>query len=115
MQKGFTLIEAAIAMVIVAVGIICVVSMQSTSALGNNKSFLISTASSFAEETMEGLLARDYDDIASTVADLNASGAQFHLVATVVEDIPLADCKEITCQVDWNTSSLRYVYVRPKY
>lgn len=115
MQQGFTLVEAAVAMVIIAVGIICVVSMQSTSALGNRKSFQMSTASSFAERTIEAMASQDFADISSLVSDLNASGVQYQLAATVTEDVPVANCKQINCTVMWNTSMLRYVYVCTRY
>ena len=61
-QEGFTLIELLIALVIFAVGILGVATMQTTSIQGNSKSRQISEASNVAASRIETILSRDYND-----------------------------------------------------
>ena len=66
-QTGFTLIELLIALVIFAVGILGLATMQTTSIQGNGKSRQISEASNVAADRIERILSLEYDD--STLAD----------------------------------------------
>jgi len=61
-QKGFTLIELLIALVIFAVGILGVATMQTTSIKGNSKSRQISEASNIAADRIETFLSLAYND-----------------------------------------------------
>ena len=61
-QNGFTLIELLIALVIFAVGILGVGTMQLSSIQGNNKGRQISDAATGAADQMENFLSFAYDD-----------------------------------------------------
>ena len=61
-QSGFTLIELLVSLVIFAVGILGVATMQITSIKGNSKSRLISEASNIGADRIEMFLSLDYDD-----------------------------------------------------
>ncbi len=61
-QKGFTLIESLVAMVILAIGIFAMYSMQVTSLQGNSRSQVITTASHWAAIQVEDILSRPYED-----------------------------------------------------
>jgi len=61
-QKGFTLVELLIALVIFAVGILGVATMQTTSIKGNSKSRQISEASNVAADQIEKIMSLKYDD-----------------------------------------------------
>lgn len=61
-QNGFTLIELLIALVIFAVGILGVATMQLTSIQGNSKGRQISEASNLAADRIETFLSLDYSD-----------------------------------------------------
>lgn len=68
-QGGFTLIEAIIAMGVLAVGIIAMYSMQVTAIDGNHKAYVITTASNWAATEVEDILSRPYDDLEDVDAD----------------------------------------------
>jgi len=61
-QNGFTLIELLIALVIFAVGILGLATMQMSSIKGNSKSRQISETSNIAADRIERFLSLDYDD-----------------------------------------------------
>ena len=61
-QRGFTLIELLIALVIFAVGILGVATMQITSIQGNSKGRQISEASNVAADRLERFVSLAYDD-----------------------------------------------------
>lgn len=118
MEKGFTMIEAVVSIAIVSIGILCVATMQSTSAIGNSRSFLISSATVLAEDTIEAIISNKFDDIQNFYAIRKIRGVDFSVNATVGDDTPMLDCKEIQCDVAWNNkgraASMRFVYVCPR-
>ena len=72
-ETGFTIIEVLIAITIFSIGILAVVTMQTTSVNGNAKARHISEETSWAADQMEQLLAQDYPllvDGAGTTAGL---------------------------------------------
>lgn len=71
-QNGFTLIELLIALVIFAVGILGVATMQITSIQGNSKGRQISEASNVAADRIENILSLDYFDL--ILADVDGDG-----------------------------------------
>jgi len=68
--SGFTLLEVLIALVVLAVGILGVASMQISAIRGNSHGRQITEATSVASALMENLLAREYID--ACLVDLNA-------------------------------------------
>ena len=72
-QTGFTLIELLIALVIFAVGILGVATMQTTSIKGNSKSRQISEASNVAADRIERMLSLDYSNPAFNDTDGNGT------------------------------------------
>lgn len=79
-QDGFTLVEVLIAMVIFAIGILAVGTMQITSIKGNSKSRLVSEASNVAVSEIDRLLSLDFshndllDDDGDSSQDLDSDG-----------------------------------------
>lgn len=80
-QKGFTLIEVMIAIVILSIGILGAAQMQLVSVRGNSDASGESEAVSIGQERMEALLAMDFDDPVlndtdgnGTDQDLNGNG-----------------------------------------
>ncbi len=68
-EAGFTLLELLIALVIFAVGILGVYSMQITSITGNTKSRVISEASVVAADQIEQFLSIEYANWTDTDGD----------------------------------------------
>lgn len=62
-QKGFTLIEVMIAMLVLSIGILGVAIMQVTAIKGNSFSIGLTEAATFAENKMEELAVLAYDDV----------------------------------------------------
>ncbi len=71
---GFTIIEVMIAMVVFAIGILGVVTMQTSSVSGNAKARYISEAANYAADRVEILLDTDY----STIVDGAGTNAGFN-------------------------------------
>lgn len=63
-QNGFTLVELLIALVIFAVGILGVATMQVTSIKGNSKGRQVSEASNVAADRLEMFMSLSYNDAA---------------------------------------------------
>ena len=61
-QLGFTLVEVLIGLSILTVGILGVATMQISAIRGNNFSDSTTTALILAEQKMEDLLSKNYDD-----------------------------------------------------
>ena len=78
-NDGFTLIEALVAVVIFSIGLVAFFTMQATVIKGNSTASGLTTASTWAADRVELLLATEYDDIADgdgdgTDQDLNYDG-----------------------------------------
>src|SRR6056297_700438 len=110
-NSGFTLLEVLIALVIFAVGILGVATMQISSIQGNSKGRQISEASSLAADRIEMFIDVDYvkwvdvggdgtaglDDVGANAddrADLDGDG-QDDIFWNIAEDFPLPNTKTI--------------------
>ena len=70
-EKGFTLIEVLIGLIILAIGILAVAGMQITSITGSSFSKNLSRASVIAQERLEFLKGLPLDDAALDTGDYN--------------------------------------------
>ncbi len=61
-DKGFTLVETMVALVVLTIGILTVFTMQTGSVRGNARAKQITTASALAAERMEQINGLKYDD-----------------------------------------------------
>lgn len=75
-QKGFTLIEAVVAMGILAVGIFALYSMQVMSIDSNARSQNMTSASNWGADHFEQVLNMDFDDVTDTDGDGTAQDAE---------------------------------------
>lgn len=71
-DKGFTLIEVLTAMVVLAIGIMALYSMQISSIQGNAKASRITTAATWNAGQMEGFIGMKYSD--APLRDTNSNG-----------------------------------------
>ena len=77
-QNGFTLVELLIALVIFAVGILGVATMQTTSIKGNSHARRISEATNVAADRIEQIMSLDYEH-ADLTDDTDNNGGNFGL------------------------------------
>jgi prepilin-type N-terminal cleavage/methylation domain-containing protein len=71
-ERGFTLIEALVALGVLTIGILTMYTMQTASVRGNFRASQISTASAWAMDRMEQFNGLDYDD--TLLEDLRNDG-----------------------------------------
>jgi type IV pilus assembly protein PilV len=115
-QGGFTLIEVLIGLSILTVGILAVATMQISAIRGNHFSDNTTTALILAEQKMEDLLNRDFNDPALTntepANDNNLGSTEtidheellegtFRRIWNIDDDNPYMDDKTITVTVTW--------------
>jgi prepilin-type N-terminal cleavage/methylation domain-containing protein len=62
-QSGFTLIEVLIAIVVLTIGILGAATMQVASIDGNSHAVRVTSAATWAENTLETLMARSYTHV----------------------------------------------------
>ena len=111
-NKGFTLIEVLIGLVILAIGILAIAGMQMTSVRGNFFSHYLTQASYTGQDRLEFLDNRPYDSnelLAGTHNDApaNIAGIAFNRSYTVVDDVN--GYKMITYTVRWNDGMNRSI------
>jgi len=110
-KKGFTLIEAIIAILIFSIGIIAVNAMQNSAIMGNLAARQISEASKYAADQLETLMNVSYASIVDTdgdgingIDDKTVSTADGNTVSpdglyniywNIVENYPVQDAKMI--------------------
>ncbi len=71
-ERGFTIVEALVALVVLTIGILTVYTMQTGSVRGNTRAKQITTASNWAVDRMELINALDYED--HLLDDVNNDG-----------------------------------------
>ena len=74
-QAGFTLIEAVIAILALSIGILGILMIQLTVVKGNNMANIISKSTNAACNTIEELIATDFNDSALSKGEHNATAA----------------------------------------
>jgi type IV pilus assembly protein PilV len=103
-EKGFTLIEVLIGLIILAIGILAVAGMQITSTRGNFFSNNLMQASYIAQDRLEFLKNPPFDspliqDGSSGNGTTTISGIAFNWSYTVAAN---AGIRTINCTVTWN-------------
>ncbi|MBW2186490.1 MAG: prepilin-type N-terminal cleavage/methylation domain-containing protein [Deltaproteobacteria bacterium] len=96
-NKGFTLVELMVALVIFAVGILAVGQLQVTSIRYNSHAQRMSEATMLAQSQMEELMSIDYDTVAAETATTGS-----YLIKWQVDDDPVAEIKDIAVTVSWD-------------
>lgn len=102
-QKGFTLIEVVAGLIILAIGLLGIATMQITSTKGGYFSSNVTQATIFAQDKLEYLKNLSYSDSHLSNGLHNEgtiSGTLFSRVVNVVEDAGNS-MKTITVTVQW--------------
>ena len=106
-QKGFTLLELLIALVILAIGLLGLAGLHIAAIKGNVSGFKISAASAVAQQRIEELKAMDSSSAALSAgahpADGNATiqGIAYNRSYTIQDNTPVTGTSTITFTVSW--------------
>ncbi len=93
-QNGFTLIEAMIAMMVLAVGILAINSMHISSTRGNSSANKLTIAGASGENIYETLLSKSYSDVVFT--------AGMHRINDPNNGLPGFKLPNVISQAQWN-------------
>jgi type IV pilus assembly protein PilV len=102
-QKGFSLIEIMIALIILAVGLLGIAGLQITSIKGNSFSSYVTQASILAQNKLENLRNLPYEDPKLTGGQPAEQITKSGIVFTIGYDVSLlgSSMKKITTNVGW--------------
>ncbi len=105
-QRGFTLLELMIALVILAIGLLGLAGLHVSAMHGNVSGFKISTASAVAQQRIEELKALDPSAAAlsqGTHVDgsVTVQGVTYNKSYTIQDNIPITGTSTITLTVTW--------------
>lgn len=106
-QKGFTLLELLIALVILAIGLLGLAGLQVAAIKGNVSGFKISTASAVAQQRIEELKVMDSTSAALTAGAHPADGSvivqgiTYNRSYNIQDNTPVTGTSTITFTVAW--------------
>jgi len=102
-QHGFTLIELMMAMVILGIGIISIVALQTQDMAYNNSSRRQTQSSTWAMDRIEQLRSVPYTDAQLTVGDHTENQGPYKVNWKVTNNAAnVADTKKIVMTIQWN-------------
>lgn len=109
-QQGFTLIEVMMAMVILGIGIMSIVALQTRDTMYNNSSRRQTQAYTWAMDRVERLRALPYTDGDLTISSHSETQSPY-TVQWVVSDntTKVADTKKVAVTVLWNGKSISVI------
>ena len=115
-QRGTSLVEVAIALVILTIGIVAVAKMFPSAARSQLKSRMLTAGTYYAREKLEELSATAWSDTALApgrhpggvaTENVGPTGAWHRYYDVAVMAAPLADLKKVTVTVNWTQGSAR--------
>jgi prepilin-type N-terminal cleavage/methylation domain-containing protein len=116
-EGGFTLLEVIIAISILTFGLLAVASMQTTAIRANDNASNITEATTFAQDTLEDLMALRYtnaglDDVnpgigTPTTYAIAPPTGYTGLSYTVDDDNPVSNAKLITVTITWQDKGVQ--------
>lgn len=96
-NRGFTLIEVLVAMVILSIGIIALTSMQTTGIKGNATANILTTGGTWAADSVERIFAMEYNDLKDTTS--TSVDGHYSTNWEVTDDTPLPNTKTVAVTV----------------
>jgi type IV pilus assembly protein PilV len=116
-EGGFTLLEIIIAISILTFGLLAVASMQTTAIRGNDNASNITEATTFAQDTLEDLMALRYTNAALDDVNPGVGTPTNHAIPppigytglsyTVDDDNPVSNAKLITVTITWQDKGVQ--------
>jgi type IV pilus assembly protein PilV len=104
-NKGFTLIEVLVAMVILSVGLLGTAALITGIINGNKVSNRITTATVLGQDKMEEIKGLDYSSVVSEPkSSLPSPYDQYERQVTVIDPSPAANMKTVTVTVYWESN-----------
>ncbi|HJX04050.1 MAG TPA: type IV pilus modification protein PilV [Dehalococcoidia bacterium] len=109
-NAGFTLIEVMIALVILAVGLLALATMQIVSVRSNAFSTEMTYATMLAQSRLEQIRNTSYDNVTPGTVNENVSasastkGMAYIVQRIVADNTPAADMKTVTLTINWTGS-----------
>ncbi|MBF0574316.1 MAG: prepilin-type N-terminal cleavage/methylation domain-containing protein [Desulfamplus sp.] len=100
-ESGFTLVEVLISMVIMAVGLLAMASMQITAIQANSYAIHVSEATNLVEDILDEYQKMDYDNL----VDEEVSRDIYTAYTSVENNIPAANMKKITVVTKWKSGN----------
>ena len=108
-ERGFGLIELAIALVVLAIGVLGLASLMPAGTRSAAKSGEVTRASELASELAERLLATPYFDpdlaAGSHTSSPSPALGGYYLTWVVEPNQPISSCKRVTVTVRWPNAS----------
>ena len=110
-EKGFTLIEVLVAIVILSVGLLGMASLSVTIIKGNRLSNALTTATTLAQQRMEDISLAAEADFTTGVVGIDPPAAlpspddEYMLGVEVINDNPAPDMKRVAVTVSWGGAS----------
>jgi type IV pilus assembly protein PilV len=104
--KGFTLIEVMIALVILATGLLALMTMQIVSIKANAFSSEMTYAAMLGQGRLEDVRNMDYDAVTAFApvtlpVDPTTKGVAYRIERQVQDNTPATDMKTVTLIIDW--------------
>ncbi len=105
-QSGFTLIEVMIALIILAVGLLALMTMQVVSIRANAFSSEMTYAAMLGQSRLEDVRNMDYDTVTALSpvtlpVDPTTKGIAYTIERQVQDNTPTTDMKTVTLIVTW--------------
>lgn len=105
-NKGFTLLEILIAMVILSIGLLGMAALTGGIMRGNSFSNELTTATTLAQDRMEDIKRAGYSGASSLTENYNEiSNFPLHKRVTSIVDGPATDMKTVTVTVYWDSDA----------
>jgi prepilin-type N-terminal cleavage/methylation domain-containing protein len=109
-NKGFTLVEVMIAILVLSVALLALAGLQIVSIRGNSFGNHMTEAITLAKDLMEEMKNREWEEIQGSTDDpLGASGVTYHRVCTVVTEP--SGIRRVTVEVTWDNGKHRVALV----
>ncbi len=109
-NKGFTLLEIIIALIILTIGLIAIAYMANSAISGNRKAKLLTQAVTLAQDKLEELKGVDYDVLTSDNDTVNIGNIAYLRTWTVQTDAS-KEMKTATVIVSWNSGAKSVTFV----